>query len=132
MQKELDASLYDKQTTLVNFSNSVLEHFGVKTFHPGIPEITKAMGITTTLVRPKASNGILGSANTPIPATISRLMSPHYILRTITCITSRARMSRALFYPWILWEKAGCFAATPPSASKGKSFMITPICLATF
>lgn len=43
MKKELDTSLYDKQTTLVNFSNSVLEHYGVKTFHPGIPEITKAM-----------------------------------------------------------------------------------------
>lgn len=43
MKKPLDPSCYDKATTLVNFSNSVLEHFSLPTFHPGIPEVTKAM-----------------------------------------------------------------------------------------
>jgi hypothetical protein len=43
MKKEIDPATYDKETTLVNFSNSVLEHYGLKTFHPAVSEITKAM-----------------------------------------------------------------------------------------
>lgn len=43
MKNQLDPSVYDKKTTLVNFSSSVLEHFGAKPFHPGIPAVTKAM-----------------------------------------------------------------------------------------
>lgn len=43
MKKEIDPQTFDKKTTLVNFSNSVLEHYGLPTFHPGIPEVTKAM-----------------------------------------------------------------------------------------
>lgn len=41
--EKLDPSFYDKQTTLVNFASSLLAHYGVSPFHPGIPAVDELL-----------------------------------------------------------------------------------------
>jgi predicted AlkP superfamily pyrophosphatase or phosphodiesterase len=41
--EKLDSSFYDRNSTLVNFSSSLLKHFGVKPFHTTLPEADKAL-----------------------------------------------------------------------------------------
>jgi len=41
--KKIDPSIYENERTLVNFSNSILAHYGAKTFHKPLDFILKAM-----------------------------------------------------------------------------------------
>jgi hypothetical protein len=43
MEKQLDPTLFDKKTTLVNFASSLLQHYGVTPFHSTIPEVDQAL-----------------------------------------------------------------------------------------